>query len=111
MQKGFRSKEDMYPIVEGFSSSGKTHKEYCKSLGLKYGTYKYWCRKYKAENKRVVKKSKSSTSGFIDLKVSVPSVVSNSLEIVYPNGVRLEFSAVLDDSGMEMLKKLVLCLD
>lgn len=101
----------MYPVVKGFSTSGLTHKEYCKSLGLKYGTYKYWCRKYKAEKKIPTKKGKKATSEFIDLKVSVPPVVSDSLEIVYPNGVRLQLSTPLDGTGISTLSKLLSCLD
>ena len=101
----------MYPIVEGFSSSGLTQKEYCKSLALKYGTYKYWCRKYKTEKKTPTKKRKKATSEFIDLKVAIPSVVSDSLDIVYPNGVRLQLSMSLDATGVATVSKLLSCLD
>jgi hypothetical protein len=110
MQKSFRTREQMYPIVESFSSSGQTHKEYCNSLGIKYGTYKYWCRKYRSEND--VKDSVSKSSNFISLDVTSPIAVAlQSLEIHYPNGVRLRLDTNLDANGYRSLKKLLVCLD
>lgn len=53
----------MYPLIEGFSSSGLTCKACAKSLGMKYGTYKYWVRKYRADQKH--ESNKSGSSNFI----------------------------------------------
>ena len=109
MIKGVRNKTEMYPIIEGFSTSGLTHRSYCKRLGLKYGTYKYWLRKYKLDQVALQTKSRSN---FISLSVR-PTLEEKKevLEVHYPNGVRLHLQTILDAQGLDTLKRLVLCLD
>jgi hypothetical protein len=100
----------MYPIIAGFSSSGLNHKDYCKSLDLKYGTYKYWSRKYKLE--QLTDLGSRSNSNFISLSVSpVLPEKKEAIELRYPNGVSLYFGTNVDAQGLATLKKLVLCLD
>ena len=60
MKKNSRTKEQMYPLIEGFSTSGMTSRAYARSLGMKYGTYKYWVRKYKADPQKDFTKRKQS---------------------------------------------------
>lgn len=99
----------MFPIVADFSSSGKTVKEYAKFHGMKYGTYKYWVRKYRAEQKQQQKES--TLSSFIPLEIVTPKFKEHDLDILYPNGVRVGLSIYLDSSSIGTLKKLVSCLD
>jgi hypothetical protein len=109
MKKNSRTKSQMYSIVLGFSSSGKTVKEYAKFHGMKYGTYKYWVRKYRAEKNPTEKKSVSSN--FIPVQITAKKVEEHRLDIIYPNGVHINFTSPLNISGMLTLKKLVSCLD
>ena len=109
MKKNSRTKTQMYPLVKGFSSSGLTAKAYAKSLGMKYGTYKYWVRKYRAEKNG--KPNKSASSNFIPVQITAEKVKEHSLDIVYPNGVRINFTSCLNTSEILTLKQLVLCLD
>jgi transposase len=109
MKKNCRTKAQMYPIIEGFSSSGLTCKAYAKSLGMKYGTYKYWVRKYRADQK--ASSNKSVTPNFIPIKVVEEKLQEHQLDIMYPNGVQLRLTSSLDTLGSVTLKKLVSCLD
>ena len=99
----------MYPLIEGFSNSGMTCKAYAKSLGIKYGSYKYWVRKYKAAQKESL--NQSVTSNFIPIKVTEEKLEGQYLSIVYPNGAELRLTISLDTLGITTLKNLVLCLD
>ena len=109
MKKNCRTKAQMYPLIEGFSSSGLTCKAYAKSLGMKYGTYKYWVRKYRADQKTSLEKS--VVPNFIPIKVTEQELVEHHLDIVYPNGVHLRLTSSLDTITSVTLKKLVSCLD
>lgn len=99
----------MYPLIEGFSSSGMTLKEYAKFHGIKYYTYKYWLRKYRADQKH--ESSKSGSSNFIPVQITAEKVAAYNFDIVYPNGVQIKFTNSLDTCGIVTLKKLVSCLD
>ena len=109
MKKNSRTNAEMFPIVAGFSSSGKTVKEYAKFHGIKYYTYKYWLRKYRAAQKQEQKKS--TPLDFIPLNITAVKLEEHSLDIVFPNGVQIRLSTVLDIEAIVMLKKLVSCLD
>ena len=109
MKKNSRTNAEMFPIVAGFSSSGKTVKEYAKFHGIKYYTYKYWLRKYRAGQKQEQKKS--TPLDFIPLNITAVKLEEHSLDIIYPNGVHINFTSPLNISGMLTLKKLVSCLD
>lgn len=111
MKKNSRTKEQMYPLIEGFSTSGMTSKAYARSLGMKYGTYKYWVRKYRADPQKDFTKPITSSFIPIQVKVSEEKVVNHHLDIVYPNGVQISFTTSLDSSELITLKKLISCLD
>ncbi len=110
MKKNCRTKEQMYPLIEGFASSGLTVKAYAKSIGIKFYTYKYWLRKYRLEQQ--VEESEASSPTFIPLQINTTHPQEeHNLNIVYPNGVQINLVNSLDTSGIVTLKKLILCLD
>jgi hypothetical protein len=75
--------EKMLTLVEDFHRSGKSQKEFCLEQGIKTSTFSYWIKK-----KRLSKKPKEAF-----LKVETKASFSEeSLEIIYPNGVRLKTS-------------------
>ncbi|WP_430409484.1 IS66 family insertion sequence element accessory protein TnpA [Kordia sp.] len=110
MKKNHRTKSEMYPLIEGFASSGMKLDAYCKAHKLNYYTYRYWLRKYKSEKKQDSVKD-SSNLNFIPVKVMAPEIKEETLQIFYPNGVQIAVSTVLDMEGLSTLKKLVSCLD
>lgn len=105
----------MLSLVEEYLLGGITQKELSDREGLKLGTFKYWYRKYHAEQLEfsVVEKSvmKSSSSDFIPISVSdFTTTTASKLELSYPNGVRLQLSVVLNSQGLSIVKELVSCL-
>ncbi|WP_159245931.1 IS66 family insertion sequence element accessory protein TnpA [Tenacibaculum maritimum] len=99
----------MYPLIEGFTKSGKTVREYANSLGMKYGTYKYWVRKYRADQKK--SPDSSVPQNFIPIKVANEKIKAHDIAIVYPNGVELSLTSSLDTLSTITLKRIISCLD
>lgn len=75
-----RTKEEMYHLIDGWSISGLTQKQYCKEVGINLSTFAYWVNKKKA--------TLSETSGFVKVDTSSPISLA-VIEIGYPNGVKL----------------------
>ncbi len=110
------NREKMLSLVEEYLLGGITQKELSDREGLKLGTFKYWYRKYHAEQLEfsVVEKSvkKSSSSDFIPISVSdFVTTTPSKIELSYPNGVRLQLHVVLDIAGLSTVKQLISCLD
>jgi len=105
----------MFTLVEEYLRGEITQNDLCQREGLKKGTFKYWQRKYREESKAGTLKKLSKkviTSDFIPVSIPVVAVPSScKLELVYPNGVRLHLSTVIDANGLSTLKQLVSCLD
>lgn len=79
-------KEDMmFALVEAWRESGKTRKEFCDEHHMKVSTFAYW----------VTRKNKAAGSGrgFLPVDISGARERKASVEIHYPNGVRLSVDA------------------
>lgn len=76
-----RKAEEMRHLVQQWQESGLTQKVYCEKIGIKRTTFANW-----------VKRSKEKPGqGFV--AVTPPcQAVSEGIEIIYPNGVRLKVS-------------------
>lgn len=71
--------EQMRLAVQQWKESGLAQHHYCEKIGVKRSTFANW-----------VKRSKEKPeSGFIALRPSI-ELGSQALEIIYPNGVRLQ---------------------
>ena len=75
MKKG----DQIAVAVVGWQASGLTQKAYCEKTGLKPAIFANWVRGSKD----------NSAKGFIALTPPV-GVVSEAIELTYPNGVRLK---------------------
>jgi transposase-like protein len=73
--------EQMYKIVEDYQNSGKTQKEYSQVVGIGKSKLNYWVRKWQARQTQ-------PANGF--MKIETCSAVEESIEITYPNGVKLK---------------------
>ncbi len=73
--------EQMRQLVRQWKESGLTQKVYCEKIGIKRTTFANW-----------VKRSHDKTGqGFV--AITPPTrPVSESIELIYPNGVRLKAS-------------------
>ena len=79
-------REEMALLMEEFSRSGQSQKEFSASRGIALPTFNYWFRKLRKENEEA--------PGFVRVEtVAAPSPAGEQLELEYPNGVRLRTSS------------------
>lgn len=72
----------MRQLVQQWKESGLTQKVFCEKIGIKRTTFANW-----------VKRSKENTrQGFVAITPPIKPV-AESIEVIYPNGVRLKISA------------------
>jgi len=90
-------REEMALLIEEFSRSGQSQKEFSASKGMAFPTFNYWFRK--------LKKEKEDTGGFarVDTAAGAPSGTGEQLELVYPNGVKLKTSS----GDLSLLSRLI----
>lgn len=95
-----RSKEDMYCYIEEWQRSGLSRKEFCKKHGIAASTFSYWYSKYRQSEGL---EPTTSSSDFI----KVNPMLSDSLEVVYPNGVRIRLRQNSSISDLRALIQLI----
>ena len=86
--------EQMHQHIEACNKSGLTVSAYCVQNSIVKSNYYYWLKKLNGENK---------AAGFVALSVGE----SSSVEIIYPNGVRLCFTG---DISVATVKAMVCCI-
>lgn len=73
--------EKMFALVDAYHQSGQSQKDFCHQEGIKTSTFSYWIKKKRLQDR--------PSEGFIKIDTTASSS-TNSLEILYPNGVRLK---------------------
>lgn len=71
----------MRHAIEQWKESGLTQKAYCEKIGVKRTTFANW----------VGRSKEKPAPGFIAVTPPIKTV-SESIEVIYPNGVRLKAS-------------------
>lgn len=93
----------MYALIRQWESSGQTKSRFIKQCGISKSTFWYWRKKYLEEQQA----SKPDSGRLIPIKVSSHKGPSNqesqSIEIIYPNGVRLHCPAGIDLTSIKAL--------
>ncbi len=85
--------EKMFALVEEYHQSGLSAKLFCEGKGISPSRFYYWIRKKRDQNK----------TGFI--KITTDSkITSVPVELIYPNGVRLQLPASDLDVITELIK-------
>lgn len=80
-----KKEERMFALVDAWRESNKKRKVFCDEHRIKVSTFGYWVtRKTKAER---------SGGGFLPIDVSGSSQTVTSVDIHYPNGIRLSLPA------------------
>ncbi len=87
--------DEMRSHIEACSKSGLSVVDYCTQNGLVKSCYYYWHKKFTCENE--------VSPAFIPVSIKR----SSSIEITYPNGVRLSFTG---DMNAANVKALVCCI-
>jgi len=76
-------KEEMYAMLAEYRASGMSQNEFCLSRQISLHVLKYWTRKERAEKGS----AHPLKMRFVPLQVQEP--LASSLEIVFPNGVKV----------------------
>jgi hypothetical protein len=71
--------EQMYHLVSEYHQSGQSAKSFCEAKQIKHSTFQYW----------VHKEKRSKEAAFVPIKTENPYTGQNTIELVYPNGVKL----------------------
>lgn len=91
-----KTAQEMYPLIEQWESSGASQEDFCNSHDITLSTFTYWRGKYR-------KSSQVEESSFIELH---PSCCS-SLEVIYPNGVKIRLPQDASASDLQVLIGLI----
>lgn len=86
--------EKMYSLVDEYRSSGLSMRDFAVRQGIKLSTFSYWVRKKK--------QSEDLGGGFLELRSS-NAAPTGSVEVLYPNGVRI----ITDTTDLSYLHALV----
>lgn len=85
--------EQMYRLIERHRTSGQTIKAFCEREGIKLHTFYYWRQKIK----------KQRSSSFIPINTSSRDLGKHSIELVYPNRVKIR----LKRFDLEQIQQLI----
>lgn len=72
-----RTSEQMYPVVEAYLACDQTQEAFSREEGISVAVLNYWLKKYRSER---------GGASFVEIK---PPAAGGSIEIAYPNGIRL----------------------
>jgi len=103
MQKYRRhSKDKMYALIRKWEKSGLSQEQFFRTHEIAKSTFGYWRKKYLKETGRIKEKE-----SFIPVKIGPVAPKKNqaigTLELFYPNGVRLVCSENMDFSRLKPL--------
>ena len=93
------SQEEKQIHIQRWQESGKTKKSYSDHTGINYRAFKRWCEQFGYVNKR----GQHPQAGFVELK-TMPLTPPENLEIIYPNGVRIQLTTT---NNKELLRTLI----
>lgn len=78
--------EAMFKLVREWRESGLSQSEFCKPLGITVAKFGYWAGKEKLAGRLTAEK----VGGFVQIS-GQQSTSSDSYQVVYPNGVKVNY--------------------
>ena len=96
-----RTKQEMYPLVAAWYGSGASKSSYCVAHQLNVHTFTYWVDKYRKDQSAA--SQRQDAGHFMPLQVDRSQALA-AVELIYPNGVRLQLGS---QPSMEYLSDLV----
>lgn len=90
-----RTPEDMLKLVEEYFTSGQSRNVFCADIGVKPTTFSYWIKKKRMND--------LSASNFVKIDTAPVMDTAPSLEITYPNGVKLK----IEEANLSFLVQLI----
>lgn len=76
--------QEMFALIDEFENSSLNARNFCKAKGVVPSTFYYW-------KKKKTRMESPEGEGFIT--ISPTPVKDGSLELIYPNGIRLRLEA------------------
>lgn len=79
--KNTERRQQMFQLIEQWSQSSLSQKQFCQDNHIKPAMFNYWLRRYRQQQD-------TSSSAFLQVKVNTPQG-DHRFTLEYPNGVRL----------------------
>lgn len=95
VKRRMRTPEEMFPEVEQWQKSGIGKEQYAREHGIGYGTFQYWCSRYRNQSVEsalaIREEVRGTVPAFVPLQMIEERAVSAaSVVIVLPSGIRIE---------------------
>lgn len=97
------TKKQMYALIRKWKSSGLAQVNFCQEHQISISTFGYWRKKYLREETTSENKSQMIPVHIQPQEIMETVNQSESLEIVYPNGVRIVCPARIETSRVKDL--------
>ena len=91
-------RQQMFQMVEQWKQSGLSQHAFCEQQSMRFHKFYYWYKCYRKEHS--VKNE--HTAGFVKLKIEKP-VVTSSVEVHFPGGVRVLFHEPVTSNYLKTL--------
>ena len=91
-------RQQMFQIIEQWKQSGLSQNAFCEQQSMRFHKFYYWYKCYR----RVNDIADENNRGFVKLKIEKP-VLSSSVEIHFPGGVRVLFHEPVSSNYLKTL--------
>jgi len=96
-KRRMRTSEEMFPVVEHWQKSGMGKQRFAKKHGIGYGTFQYWCSRYRNQGADTAVARREvlhvAEPVFVPLQFTEEqTAVVASVVIMLPSGIRIEVS-------------------
>jgi transposase-like protein len=88
----------MFSMIESWQSSGESQQAFCKSHEISFNTFYYWYKRY-----RQAQTTTPSPSSFIPVQVQPVASGSPLVELILPDGRRLNIYQAVEASFLRTL--------
>lgn len=95
----FRTREEMFPLVERYLEREHTKKAFCAEHGVPESTLTYWVSKYRRQ-------AAPQDGGFVEITPPVGTQPHPHAELIYPHGVRLRLFGTVAPAYLNQLVRL-----
>jgi hypothetical protein len=82
----------MFSKIEEWKASGSTQKQFCQENKIPLSSFFYWHKKYRNQE--------SGSTAFIPITLHAGKNEAKNIEIIYPNGVRIQLPSNIRPSAL-----------
>jgi len=98
MTAKLEKQQSMFSMIESWKASGESQQEFCKAQGQIYSVFHYWYKKYRQEHDPA-----PASDAFIPLHVQPGRLGSPAVEVIFPDGKRINFYQTIEVSVLRAL--------